>query len=828
MMYRTASAAFVLCCLLPAIGICYASRIIRSTASLKISPEGGTFKAQAGKPFVLSCLGDGGNAKLFTDVTWYNPRGEKIFPTGKISVDLTNNGEKLMLSFMDPSLNDAGNYRCEGNFQNSEKLQASINVIVYEGVTFRDCPEVQQLVKGDEQSKIRCTASANPKADITWLKDTEALDNLRYVVDNSGLKIRGASAEVDGGTFTVRAVVMETGQFLEKTITVEVHVRPEIVDLNKEYELIEDEEATLSCHAAATPLAHYSWFDNRKRNVSEVYGFIMQRDKGDLVIKKVTKDMDGEFTCIAENGAGRAEGTTSVNVITKPLITGFGNVSVPEGQTATIVCRASGNPTPTLSIRREGLGQEALRASQNRISLEAREERGESLLTLHISDLDKGDDGLYYCSAENKAGKSEQAGHLQVEYKPNLSANPTVVKAWYGNPKNITCLAYSIPNATISWYNAMGQELRNDATFRVFSEPGRSTLQVSQAAGANVYAQYRCEAANRHGRAEHYISLSEAFPPGPIEKANIVKLSPQSVTFIFDGPQTDGGLPLIRYHVYYHETIYGSADEGATKSWPAGTGPYLLDGLKPSAQYSFRFAGENEVGIGPLGADMSTQLPMESQPESPTIIRDDQAKDAMGGDILSRYSNRFTIRWTEPNSNGRPLDSYDISYTKVEKNGQGDWEAPLEGKMETTIPAGDDLQYTLDRLRPSSFYRVQLSARNALGNSLPSSLVFKTADFIDGNEDALGEESNIWKKQTAIRTPDKILIAPDSVDLIIWILIASSLAFFLIIDLVCCVSHGKGVTYLVTNCICVRRCATLPPRPRRGEHIVKPAKESAV
>lgn len=46
-----------------------------------------------------------------------------------------------------------------------------------------------------------------------------------------------------------------------------------------------------------------------------------------------------------------------------------------------------------------------------------------------------------------------------------------------------------------------------------------------------------------------------------------------------------------------------------------------------------------------------------------------------------------------------------------------------------TIAAGEELSYRLQNLEPSNYYRIEITARNSLGNSLPAYLVFRTADF---------------------------------------------------------------------------------------------------
>lgn len=45
---------------------------------LPASPVEHGLRAEANKPYNLNCLGRGGDARLFSSLTWYNPRGEKM------------------------------------------------------------------------------------------------------------------------------------------------------------------------------------------------------------------------------------------------------------------------------------------------------------------------------------------------------------------------------------------------------------------------------------------------------------------------------------------------------------------------------------------------------------------------------------------------------------------------------------------------------------------------------------------------------------------------------------------------------------------------------
>lgn len=74
-------------------------------------------------------------------------------------------------------------------------------------------------------------------------------------------------------------------------------------------------------------------------------------------------------------------------------------------------------------------------------------------------------------------------GHLTVEFKPSFASTPMQEAwSWHNNRVNISCLAESIPNATITWRlnDIEINEKYADVNIRKFGEGPWSSLQVSK------------------------------------------------------------------------------------------------------------------------------------------------------------------------------------------------------------------------------------------------------------------------------------------------------------------------------------------------------------
>ena len=88
--------------------------------------------------------------------------------------------------------------------------------------------------------------------------------------------------------------------------------------------------------------------------------------------------------------------------------------------------------------------------------------------------------------------------------------------SWDARPVNLTCLAESIPNATITWLRN-DYEVERDPYVTKFGSGPSSTLLV-RPVNQKYYATYKCMAFNIHGSVNHTILLREAFRPSqPIQ-----------------------------------------------------------------------------------------------------------------------------------------------------------------------------------------------------------------------------------------------------------------------------------------------------------------------
>ena len=192
-----------------------------------------------------------------------------------------------------------------------------------------------------------------------------------------------------------------------------------------------------------------------------------------------------------------------------------------------------------------------------------------------INNLMRTDDGLYTCIATNKVGESRKIGHLTTEFKPNFDHYKDNIPVWtWGNKVgNLSCLAVSVPNATITWkWNGKNiPRFENDTNFQQIGSGPLSNLIVNPNGNRQYYSRYRCIAKNLLGENEHYIELKEATIPGSVRQPQVDTSTATTIRFTLLGPELHiyENLPITAIVVQYMKYNDGyNWIDAMTKTWP--------------------------------------------------------------------------------------------------------------------------------------------------------------------------------------------------------------------------------------------------------------------
>ncbi|XP_076661576.1 neural cell adhesion molecule fasciclin 2 isoform X2 [Halictus rubicundus] len=750
-------------------------------ASLEILPSGDTQTKPIGSSIIMTCKPKVEDTKLISDMQWLDPQNRVIeslntFPGYSKPPMYTELHQDNSLSLYFNSLQEeqAGKYTCKGTYANTIYLNKSVTIDTIVAITWDDAPENQYPIMGDDFA-IQCKVRARPSPLVDWLYNGELIKtNDHYIIDKYALKIKNVQ-ESDDGIYTCRASVLTTGELKERPIRVEVHVRPTVEELPGTVDIIEGENQNIVCRAHGKPPPRYTWVKSlTQQNLSNADRFEVDATNGVLMITNVNREDAGEYQCRATNAAGTATTNFMVNVIVKPKIMEFVNVTEVEDNKASIECKAFGRPPPQVTFRKHTSEKPYAKGSQpddDRIVLENVQDAvaGETIGTLTIDKLMRSNDGLYECIAENAGGEAHRNGHLTVEFPPSFASMPNkTVWSWEQRPVNISCIAESIPNATIRWTIYGDQKIDKDPTIKQLGNGPLSTL-IIVPMDRRYYTTYKCIASNLHGTREHSIELREATKPTEVQQAKMSEITATTIRFDLLPPSTHPELPIRTIVVQYKEESQ-TWMEAKNKTLSVGA-PYIIEGLRPQTVYEFRFAARNQVGLGNWGANVREVTPVRTVPNPPKILTSGTEYD------VSTYGYQYELSWQVPADNGEPIDMYQIIFCQL-RHESSEWETLENTCVTKEIRKQGRTTYWLKDLKSNTFYKVEMKARNAIGFSQPGTSKFKTAR---------GVETTVVHHQGPLMSSAAI----------IGIVIAVLFIIIVVIDIICCCAHKTGIIYYV-------------------------------
>ncbi|XP_078595075.1 uncharacterized protein LOC144872622 [Branchiostoma floridae x Branchiostoma japonicum] len=319
------------------------------------------------------------------------------------------------------------------------------------------------VVEG-ETLHLACEASRIPTPDITVILPSGLNATVesggRVTVDANGTITIANVTAADAGLYVCIASSPELGSTfatlvvgLKEPITATmvpatsppVIVRFEMVHNNT---VVEGETLHLVCEASGIPTPDITVILPSGLNVTvESRGRVTVDVNGSISIIDVTVGDNGLYLCVAASLVGSAFATFVVEVslkeptttamvpIATPYIGRFDRVhnnTVVEGQTLYLICKASGVPTPDITVILPS-GQNATVESGGRVSVDEND-------TISITNVTAADSGLYVCIVASPVGSTFATLVVNVHLE-----EPTTVE-W----SPISAPSFSLPVLTAS------------------------------------------------------------------------------------------------------------------------------------------------------------------------------------------------------------------------------------------------------------------------------------------------------------------------------------------------------------------------------------------
>ncbi|XP_059907968.1 peroxidasin-like isoform X2 [Gadus macrocephalus] len=297
-----------------------------------------------------------------------------------------------------------------------------------------------------------CRAEGNPKPQIIWLRNNNALnmrDDSRLNLLEDGTLMIQDTRETDQGVYQCMAKNV-AGEVKTSEVTLRYFgapSRPSFVIQPQNTEVLVGESVTLECSATGQPQPRVSWTKGDRTPLPND-ARINITPSGGLFIQNTVQEDGGQYTCFASNNVDTIHAGAHIIVQAVPQFTVTPqDQSALEGHTVDFPCQASGNPQPVIAWTR---GNSPLPQDRRHQVL--------SSGTLRVSRVAAHDEGQYECQAVSPVGTARAAAQLSIQQRvtPVFTNAPRDLTVESGQDAQIPCSAQGQPQPVLTWNKVRG------------------------------------------------------------------------------------------------------------------------------------------------------------------------------------------------------------------------------------------------------------------------------------------------------------------------------------------------------------------------------------
>jgi len=390
---------------------------------------------------------------------------------------------------------------------------------------------------------------------------------------------------------------------------------PRIKTVSREYRVEAGGQVELECSVEQLGSMVLMWKQGPR--VLTAGSMMVRRDKrlqlrgNNLVISQLEVDDGGQYDCeIEADGDLPISVSHRLDILLPPRVVSEpadGRVVVKKGSSVTIKCLTSGNPRP--------------RVTWSKVNQADVVGEGEAL---ELREVSRHHEGIYQCSAGNGVGERAVSQiHLRVLYKPEVSAEETVVHAGVGHQAILVCQVHASPEAEVTWYRGT---LLMESDNRMYREVvgSRHSLTIHQVR-EEEFTGYHCKASNSLGQHSAKITISGK-PRAPSIEHRVEVLGEGSYRVSWN---TESFAPIEQYRLLYRKAP-AEGNPGHSYAWTSVVIPgpqhtrqqdssnrasFTLDSLEVEAEYQLQLQARNSFGWGKVSHQFNFQTSMvESTP----------------------------------------------------------------------------------------------------------------------------------------------------------------------------------------------------------------------
>ncbi|KAM9794712.1 netrin receptor DCC isoform 4-T4 [Syngnathus typhle] len=640
---------------------------------------------------------------------------------------------------------DEGEYQCLSTLEGLGSIVSRTARVTVAGPLRVVVPTESVSSYLGDTALLRCEVSGEPTPVIRWQKNRDDLPmtfdpSSRLAVLPSGSLQVSRVQPPDSATY--RCLADNPGSTRTGT-DAELRVLPE-PGINRNLQFLQrplrvtallGSDAVLECSATGYPTPSIQW--RRGEEVIQTWNKKYSLLAGsNLIIRSVTDDDSGSFTCTAANKNHNITASAELSVLVPPQFLNYPtNTYAYESTDIELECAVTGNPPPTIRWMKNG--EEVIPSDYFQLVDGS---------NLQILGLVKSDEGFYQCIAENIAGSSQAMAQLLLrepeatptQYRPvhtpppprpppappapsgtpltyTSSSDPPPVSPSPGvalpsAPRDLVPVLVSSRFVRLSWrppedtggsiqtygvyYSKDGIERERSVNV---SEPESLELMVSNLKPEETYS-FRVIAYNDVGPGESSSALRittkpDLQVPSRIHSLRAESLSPTSIQINWETPSAPNG-PILGYRVLWTESL--SSKE---QSVDVNGLNYKMEGLNKFTQYTVSVLAINRFGPGTASENIivTTQSDVPSAPPQNITLEV----------VLSRS---IKVSWQPPPRNAQNgiISAYKIKYRKTGRRGD----------QEAIEP--NNLWYLFTGLDKGSQYSFQIAAMTTNGTGPPS------------------------------------------------------------------------------------------------------------
>ncbi|XP_062273055.1 hemicentin-1 [Scomber scombrus] len=585
--------------------------------------------ANVGENITLPCVARGYPQPT---VTWRKQDGRQIL-TRTESHSRTMLLENGLLLIQSVWLDDEGLYICEAKNQfGTIKTEARVSVTGLEPPLLAKGTPIITTGIGQSLSIPCMLLDGIPLPERHWSHNGKPVQlNGRMFLRSDGSLYIDRTTTEDAGAYVCTAVNIAGSTNI--TVSLEVHMPPEINAGPYHYIANEGVAITLSCEASGVPKPTIVWSKGRQPLPKDRTS--LQSDpEGYLHIPHPTTDDTGIYICTATSSVGYASREIKLSVNSLPKIMGVSGhdntvkMAAEVGTEVVLPCEAQGSPSPLITWSRNGYPIPPVTA-------------GFTVLpsgSLKITDVRLIDSKLYTCTAENPAGNVSLSYNLHIQAKPRIQPAPSLLKALIGQTVTLPCVVQGEPSPEVSWFhNGLPVGVKNTVPFRI--------QQVSLA----DQGTYRCVARNSAGQETLEIKLEVLEAPSFAEPGDAIMEKVANSKVIIPCPAEGSPRPKVRWfknglEIHPEQSEFSVARDGAL----------LISKASASHSGDFKCVATNEAGSVERKTRLKVNVPPEIQDDGKSLNLTVTLKQplTLGCDAFGIPSPIIT--WSK---DGHPVDS---------------------------------------------------------------------------------------------------------------------------------------------------------------------------